>query len=44
MKRLLFVCDSLQEKGGVEKLVSLQANHFLAKGYTIRIATRYAQA
>lgn len=44
MKRLLFVCDSLQEKGGVEKLVCLQANHFLAKGYMVRIVTRYAQA
>ena len=43
MKRLLFVCDSLEEKGGVEKLVSLQANHFEAQGHVVRILTRYAQ-
>lgn len=43
MKRLLFICDSLQEKGGVEKLVSLQANHFASQGYTIRVITRYSQ-
>ena len=43
MKRILFVCDSLQEKGGVEKLVALQANHFRAQGHDVRIATRYRQ-
>lgn len=40
---MALICDSLEEKGGVEKLVSLQANYFLAKGYMVYIFTRYVQ-
>lgn len=43
MKTLLIVCDSLEEKGGVEKIVSLQANHYIAQGFSVYILTRYKQ-
>lgn len=44
MKTLLIICDSLEEKGGVEKIVAIQANHFIKKGFSVHILTRYKQS
>lgn len=41
MKTILIICDSLEEKGGVEKIVTLQANHYIASGFSVYILTRY---
>lgn len=43
MKTLLIICDSLEEKGGVEKIVALQANHYIENGFFVYILTRYKQ-
>ncbi len=43
MTILLIICDSLEERGGVEKIVTLQANYYAKKGFSVYIFTRYKQ-
>lgn len=40
---ILFVCDRLDTRGGLEKMVTLQANHLRSLGHEVRFFTRYAQ-
>lgn len=43
MKTLLIICDSLEERGGVEKIVTLQANYYATKDFSVYVFTRYKQ-
>lgn len=39
--KILIVCDRLDVKGGVEKLVCLQARHFAGQGHEVAFLLRY---
>lgn len=41
--KILFVCDRLDTRGGLEKMVTLQANHLRTLGHEVRFLTRYVQ-
>lgn len=40
MKRILIICDALNERGGVEKIVTLLANHY-AEFNLVKVAVRF---
>ncbi len=42
--RILFVCDRVDVRGGVEKLISILANYFVSTGDDVRILTRFASS